>query len=127
MRAHLPPSDRSSDSDGCSGAGSDTGLLRHTVRAATAATAGTSSSEESNSTSRTHTSKVGTHSYCAPEQLAPFGSYSYPADMFPLGLMFMELLCRFSTGVYLCVCVMCATRDDRTAGQAAGYCACVHL
>lgn len=49
------------------------------------------------SSSCAHTSHVGTHSYAAPEQLAG-GAYGFAADVFPLGLMLMEMLCRFTTG-----------------------------
>jgi len=45
-----------------------------------------------------HTSGVGTASYAAPEQLVGVGDYGNAVDVYPLGLILMELLGKFSTG-----------------------------
>ena len=41
---------------------------------------------------------VGTASYSAPEQLGASGRYGMAVDIFPLGLILMELCCTFATG-----------------------------
>ncbi|GAX82089.1 hypothetical protein CEUSTIGMA_g9517.t1 [Chlamydomonas eustigma] len=66
----------------------------------------------SNSDSLPHTSGVGTASYSAPEQLGTDGRYGTAVDMFPLGLILMELCCPFATGMERAM----AMRDAR-AGQ----------
>ena len=51
---------------------------------------------------------VGTASYSAPEQLGASGRYGMAVDIFPLGLILMELCCTFATGeafFHLCICV----------------------
>jgi serine/threonine protein kinase len=48
---------------------------------------------------------VGTHSYCAPEQLAGGGLYGPPADVYPLGLLLLELACPFGTGALALHCL----------------------
>eukprot|EP00798_Chlamydomonas_sp_ICE-L_P020994 gene20994-27852_t len=51
------------------------------------------------SISTQHTAGVGTASYAAPEQMKGQGHYGPAVDIFPLGLMLMELCCGFTTGM----------------------------
>ncbi len=59
-----------------------------------------SSSRQKSKSSNLRTYGIGTASYGAPEQLNSDGSgfYGPAADIFPLGLILMELCCLFTTG-----------------------------
>jgi hypothetical protein len=59
---------------------------------------GTAVSDPSPSPDDGHTGGVGTATYAAPEQSSGRG-YGPPADVYSLGLILLELLCRFGTGM----------------------------
>ncbi|XP_041983148.1 eukaryotic translation initiation factor 2-alpha kinase-like [Aricia agestis] len=61
--------------------------------------------DESESTPRTrHTSRVGTHLYMSPEQLAG-RAYSFKVDIYSLGMVLFELLCPFGTDAERVACL----------------------
>lgn len=83
------------------GVGAD-GLLRVAPRPAAGSAAGSAAA----SSGPRHTANIGTSSYAAPEQLRGGGSYNNKADIYSLGIVFLEMLCPFATASERARCII---------------------